>query len=82
MILKYNGSRKLFVYKNIDFSTGKAEVDNAVGEKLITDSNGTFTLWEASKLTPIVKAMPKTTPKVKIKPKTVKPRVVKAKVKK
>lgn len=58
MILKYNGGRKLFVYQGIDFATGKAEVDDILGQKWIEDSNGTFTLWESPKPTPVVKATP------------------------
>jgi len=73
MILKYNGDRKLFVYQNIDFSTGKAEVDDDLGKKWIAESNGTFTLWESPKPKIVVKATPKITPKV-IKPKVVKPK--------
>jgi hypothetical protein len=73
MILKYNGSRKLFVYQNVDFSTGKAEVDNVLGEKWIADSNGTFTLWEPPTPAPVIKASPASKPKPKI---VVKPKVV------
>jgi hypothetical protein len=66
MILQYNGKRQMFVYKNIDFSTGKAEVDDDLGKRLIEDSNGTFTLWvpPTPKATIIVKDKPKATPKL------------------
>ncbi len=78
MILQYNGKRKLFVYQNIDFATGKAEVADDLGEKWIAESNGTFTLWKRP--SPVVKATPKVTPKVKPK---AKPKVVvKSKLKK
>jgi len=74
MILKYNGNRELFTYQNIDFSTGKAEVDDELGAKWIAESNGTFTLYESPKPKIVVKDTPKAKPKLKPK---VKPKVKK-----
>ena len=43
MFLKYNGKTENFKYKDIDFSKGPAEVDDALGAKMLKYNPMTFT---------------------------------------
>jgi len=43
MFLKYNGKTENFKYKDIDFSKGPAEVEDAKGAEMLKTNPATFT---------------------------------------